>query len=169
MRNPQIVALARDYNYKVEREPGDLRKWPEGAPPPLGPPPPVGSCLVHAIDPLITLYEVKEGARSVALLTLDSIVLRITGFSVDDVSVGTPAAEVIARYPSDRFRLSCRSGRFGTACGFEVIGQDAVSAATYYVDGVIDEQIDQLQGPAAAAFLEGKLIRGIEINAPSRL
>jgi hypothetical protein len=150
---------ARGYTYQVDRPAGTHGpKWPDGKPPPLGPPPAVGTCLLHAIDPLITRYVLRDGNRDIAQITLEGTLVLVPGIAIDGFAVGMSSDVVLERHPPDRFRISCMQTSLGSMCMFAPIGSETQPRSWFLVDG----DAAQLEGIAAYEFFKHKPLRGVQ-------
>jgi hypothetical protein len=148
---------ARGYGYRAPATHGP--KWPDGTRPPLGPPPPVGTCLLHAIDPLITRYVVRDGARDIAQITLEGTLVLVPGIEVGGFIVGTSSDRVLERHPPDRFRLSCMQTSLGAMCRFAPADSDEQPKLWFLVEG----EAPTLEGIAAYDFFKHKPLRGVQL------
>jgi hypothetical protein len=147
---------ARGYNYEVERPAGvHGPKWPDGKPPPLA----VGTCLLHAIDPLITRYVVRDGKRDIAQITLEGTLVLVPGIQVGGFTVGSETDLVLERHPPDRFRLSCMQTGLGAMCMFAPTGSEEQPRLWFHVDG----EAATLAGIAAYDFFKHKRLRGVQL------
>jgi hypothetical protein len=125
-------------------------------------PRPVGSCLLHAIDPQNQRYVVREGSLDIAQLTRRGTLLLVSGMTVGGFAVGMSSDVVLDRHPPDRFSIGCDRSELGTLCGFVPTGYQTNARFEFLVGG---EQLGVLRGIAAYEFFRHKTLRGVQLNS----
>ena len=158
------------YTYELEPNPsgGRTPMSPPGKPMRLGPPPPVGTCRVHAILPEDGKYEIRSGKRLVAeIAALDGPVLRVPGFRIAGIGVGSTGAEMFAAFPAATFTATCEmltlwrleESRLELACSFSPIGNTDEDATRLFLRGKLPENAD---GDTATATARGSVVTGMQ-------